>query len=60
LKPLADRIAEGRINVCCLQEKNLFLSEHAAGHKTVRRCRVCHSRHFRMVAQPGRIGLRRP
>ena len=55
LKPLADRLAEGAINTCCLKEENLFIAEAQDGHVTVRRCRICKSRHIRMKAQPGRI-----
>lgn len=52
LKSLADKIVEGGVNTCCLLEANLYTAEHEPGHKWVRKCRVCGSRHYRMRAEP--------
>jgi hypothetical protein len=62
VKPLADRIADGSVNVCCLVEANLYVEEHVARHKIVRVCRICHRRHIRMRAEsiPLTVTLNRP
>ena len=53
---LSDAIAKGKMNTCCLKEENLYQAEQDYRHvigdsRTVRRCRICNSRHFKMKAE---------
>ena len=57
--PTPKPITMGIIKACCALPKNLGPPKAAADHPghTVRVCRVCGCRHFRMHAEPGRLGM---
>lgn len=47
------------INDCCKKPENLKLVAGKPGDTTVLRiCEVCKRRHFEVVAQPGKFGLK--
>lgn len=43
------------MNECCEHEDNLVLSERLEMDIVVRVCRICHRRHFEMLADVGEI-----
>lgn len=43
---------------CCREPENLVLEAPARGDLTMRRCRVCRRRHFRLTVDPGTLGVR--
>jgi hypothetical protein len=43
------------LSPCCLREEALYEAERIDGHLSVRVCRICRRRHYRMRAEPGRI-----
>lgn len=56
MKSLVDAIESGGMNLCCLKEENLYLDREdrdrqIGSSRTVRRCRICGSRHYRMKAE---------
>jgi hypothetical protein len=57
---MVDKLMEGGMNLCCIKEENLYTSEHEPGHKWVRKCRVCGSRHIRMQCESIPISLTMP
>lgn len=49
---------EGTLRPCCQRPENLT-REHTIPQRpdlVVRLCRHCHRRHFRLTAEPGRLG----
>lgn len=40
---------------CCANEKNLTYLENTKDRQ-VQRCKVCNNRHYRLFAEPGRLG----
>ena len=53
---------QGTLRPCCQRPENLT-REHTVPQRqdlAVRLCRRCGRRHFRMVAEPGRLGVRPP
>lgn len=43
------------LSPCCLREDALFEAERVPGHTSVRVCRICKRRHYKMRAEPGVI-----
>jgi len=48
----------GMINPCCMEPKNRGIEVQTSKRGLfVQLCRVCERRHFRMIAEPGRLGV---
>ena len=41
------------IKECCKKPENLGPPQVSAPHETMRRCKVCNCRHFRLTVEPG-------
>ncbi|KKK71069.1 hypothetical protein LCGC14_2917660 [marine sediment metagenome] len=41
------------IKECCKKPENLGPPQASAPHETMRRCKVCNCRHFRLTVEPG-------
>lgn len=49
---------KGEINGCCKQPGNLYSADKdSTGRVTVWRCRTCGRNHYRLVAEPGKLGV---
>jgi len=49
---------DGKLNTCCQQPENMGIEVKTSSRNLyVKLCRVCDRRHFRMVAEPGRLGV---
>ncbi len=50
------KIVSGEIRECCKDELNLELQPSDDPSRSVRVCKECGRRHFRMTLDPGKIG----
>ena len=48
---------QGEVNECCKITENLEPEVSNKAEFTIKRCRVCGRRHYRLMAEPGVFGL---
>ena len=49
---------DGKMNTCCKKPENMKAETQTSRRGLFMRiCRVCDRRHFRMIAEPGRMGV---
>ena len=50
-------LANGQVHECCKVTENLEAEASAKPELTIKRCRVCGRRHYRLMAEPGIFGM---